>query len=366
MEKRSPGRPRAEYPYLTRPHKHGRRWRLLIVTGRSGGKRQGYYHKAPSLEAAQQWAREFKRQIAAGGRTVADAVDGYLVHLKRKGNKDGSVATAKYRLRALLDYSLPLVDLNQRRAQEMYDDLVDEGVAADTHRGCLISGRAFGKFCVAKGWMRANPFALVLPVGRKSKGKAQLRVDEARTYMRHCFKAWRETKDRGAVAGLLALMFSMRASEVSQLVARDIDDRGRILRIAETEAKTLASKRAAAVPPALVPILLELAAAPATDAGHLFAKESGEPADRHWVLYHARRHMTAAGVPVITAHGLRGTSATIGSAATGGAHVMADALGHESEAITRDAYIDRGAMADAAAARVADLLNDPDELETKS
>lgn len=363
MEKRKPGRPRAEYPYLTKPVKHGRWWRLLIVTGRSGGKRQSYYHKAPTLEAAQQWAREFKRQIAAGGRTVQDAVDAYLEHLRRKGNKAGSVTTARYRLQALLDGAMALVDLNARRAQELYDDLVDEGVAADTHRGCLISGRAFGKFCVAKGWSRANPFKDVLPVGRKSKGKEQLRVDEARTYMRHCFKAWRETKDRGAVAGLLALMFSLRASEVSQLVARDVDDRGRILRIAEHEAKTLASRRAAKVPPPLVPVLLELAEYPACADGHLFAKESGVPADRHWVLYHARKHMAAAGVPVVTAHGLRGTSATIGSAATGGAQVMADALGHENTTITKDAYIDRAALADAETERVAALL---DDLETKS
>jgi integrase len=358
MDKRRPGRPAADYPYLCGPYKHRARWRLLIVTGRSGGRRQSYDRWFDSKQKADVWAREFKRQVATGGRTIQDAVNAYLEHLKRKGNKDGSIATARYRLVALLDVSLSLVDLNERRAQELYDGLVDEGVAADTHRGCLISGRAFGRFCVSKSWLKVDPFAKVLPVGRKSKGKEQLRVDEARTYLRHCMKAWRDDRDRGAVAGMLALMFSLRASEVSQLVARDVDDRGRILRIAEHEAKTRASRRSASVPPRLVPILLEIAASPATESGHLFAKESGEPADRHWVLYHARRHMEAAGVPVITAHGLRGTSATIGSATTGGANVMADALGHESEAITKDAYIDREAMADATSQRVADLLDD--------
>ena len=183
-------------------------------------------------------------------------------------------------------------------------------------------------------------------------------MDEARKYMRHCFKSWNENRDRGAIAGLLALMFSMRASEVSQLIARDVDDRGRVLRIAEHEAKTKASKRAAEVTGDMVAIMLELAANPATEDGHLFAKVDGTPADRHWVLYHARRHMELAGVPVITAHGLRGTAATIGSVATGGAAVMAAALGHESESMTRDAYIDRDSMASATAARVAALLDD--------
>jgi integrase len=359
MEKRRPGRPPADYPYVAGPYKHRAQWRLYIVTGRRpGGRRQGYTRSFDAREKALTWAREFKRQRAAGGRTVQDAVTSYLEHLKRKGNKSGSVSTAKYRLQALLDMSMALVDLNARRAQELYDDLVDDGAAVDTHRGCLVSGRAFGRFCISKGWLRENPFGNVLPVGRKSKGKEQLRVDEARTFLRHCLAAWNESRDRGAVAGMLALMFSLRASEVSQLVARDVDDKARILRIAEHEAKTKAAKRAAAVPPLLRPILTELASRPATEDGHLFAMESGKPADRHWVLRNARRLMAAAGVPVITAHGLRGTAATIGSATTGGAHVMASALGHELESMTRDAYIDRGAMADATTERVAGLLDD--------
>lgn len=358
MDKRPPGRPRRDYPYVTGPYKHGQRWRLIIVTGRSGGRRQSYNRAFDTREAAVTWSREFRRQVAAAGRTVQDAVNSYLEHLRRKGNKEGSIATARYRLAAILDGSMPLVDLNQRRAQELYDDLVDEGVATDTHRGCLIAARAFGRFCATKSWLHADPFSKVLPVGRKAKGKEQLRIDEARTYMRHCLKAWADDKDRGAIAGLMALMFSMRASEVAQLRTIDVDDRGRALHIAAHDAKTARSKRLAAVPAPLVPILLELAAAPATEDGHLFAKESGAPADRHWVLYHARRHMTAAGVRVITAHGLRGTAATIGSAKTKGAEVMADALGHTSTSMTKAHYIDAGTLADAQAEAVADLLSE--------
>lgn len=357
MENRRPGRPSAEYPYICGPYKHRGQHRLVIVTGRSRGRRQSYNRSFETKEAAQRWSREFKRQLAAAGRTVEDAINAYLDYLKRKGNKAGSIATARYRLIALLDWSMPLVDLNARRAQDLYDDLVDEGVAVDTHRGALVSGRAFGRFCVGRSWLSVNPFEKVEPVGRKSKGKEQLRVDEARTFMRHCIAAWNDSKDRTAIAGLLALMFSMRASEVAQLVARDIDDRGRVLHIAAHDAKTEASKRAAKVPAALTPILLELAANPAMPDGRLFAKENGKPADRHWVLYWARSHMADAGVTVVTAHGLRGTSATIGSARTGGAEVMADALGHTSTTMTKAHYIDADVTADAQSQRVADLLD---------
>ena len=46
------------------------------------------------------------------------------------------IATNGYRLKAILDYSMPLIDLNQRAWQDLYDELVDEAGAADTHR-CL-------------------------------------------------------------------------------------------------------------------------------------------------------------------------------------------------------------------------------------
>lgn len=363
MEKRKRGRPPKQVPYFCGPYKHGRKWRLVVVTGRSGRRRESYVRKFDTRQEAIDWLRGYKLFLAAKGRTVSEAALAYLEHLKRKGNKDGSITTAKYRLAALLDGTMALVDLTASRAQDLYDDMVDEEYAADTHRGSLVSARAFGRFCVSKTWLPENPFEDVQPVGRKSKGKPQLRVDEARKFQAHCRKAWDESRDRTAVAGWLALMFSLRATEVSQLQARDVDDKGRILLIAEHERKTEAARRTAQVPAKLVPVLLELAEKPATADGHLFAKEDGSPADRYWVRYWVRRHCELAGVPIITAHGMRGTAATIGSVATGGAKVMAEALGHESESMTRDAYIKSGALEDATAQRVADLLNDSEDPE---
>lgn len=360
MEQRRRGRPAADYPYICGPYQQRQRWKLIIVTGRSRVRRQSYNRSFDTMDQATTWAREFRKQIAAAGRTVKDAVEAYIEYLRRKGNKEGSIKTAGYRLAALLDYSMPLVDLSPRVAQGLYDDIVDEGVAVDTHRGCLVSGRAFGRFCVDRSWLTVNPFAKVLPVGRKSKGKEQLRYDEARVFLAYCLKTWNETKDRTVLVGVFAMMFSMRASEVAQLVARDVDDRGRILHIAAHDAKTAASKRAAQVPAVLMPILLELAEKPATEDGHLFATERGKAADRFAIRRWTQRHLEAAKVPVITAHGLRGTAATIGTAKTGGAEVMASALGHTSTSMTKAHYIDAGVAADAQTQRVADLLSDLD------
>jgi integrase len=364
MEKRLPGRPRSEYPYACGPYKHGTKWRLIIVTGRSRAGRQCDIETFADRDLAVRTKRELERKWAGAGKTVEVALKAHLDQLTRKGNKSSTVTTTRHQLEALLDLDMQLVDLNRRRAQELYDALVDTGVAVDTHRNCLAKGRGFGKFCVLQGWIRVNPFIDIEGVGRRKKGKEQLGYDETRTYEDMCVKQWEEHKDRGAVAGLLALMFSMRVTEVSQLKARDVDNKGRILRIAETESKTEASKRMAQVPPRYRPILLELAKTPATADGHLFAmdrgKVKGQPANRGWVLRNVRRLMALAGVKVITAHGLRGTSATIG-AAHSGAQVMSTALGHTSVSMTKDHYIDSDSVADSQAQRFADMLTETDD-----
>lgn len=365
MERR-PGRPAAEYPYVCGPYEHRARFRIVIVTGRSRGRRQSYSRSFDSRQAATTWVREFQRQVRAAGRTVEDAVTEYIAHQTRKGNKSGTVATTGYRLRALLDYSMPLVDLTARRAQDLYDELVDDGGAVDTHHGCLVQARAFGRFCCDRSWLSANPFAKVEPVGKKSRGKDQLRLDEARLFLTHCFMTWREDRDRGAIAATLPLLLNMRAGEVAQLMARDIDDRGHLIWIAEEDGKSDAARRRALVPNVLVPALIDLAANPATADGHLFELDNGErAADRHWVSRSVRRMLAGAKVPAITTHGLRGTHATLATVEGVTGEAVARSMGHTDPGMTERHYIDVEAAADAQIDRVAKALvsGEPNEGE---
>lgn len=353
-------RPRSDRPYLCGPYAHRRKFRVFLYTPRGDGGRDRNVRSFDSASAAETWIRGFKQVVAASGRTVGAAVTEYTAHLERKGNKPGSIKTARYRLDAILDFSRALIDLTQGRAQRYYDELVDEGGATDTHRGCLIAAKAFGKFCREKGWLSNNPFEKVSPVGRKSRGKAQLRIDEARKFQAHCLKAWTTKGDRSAIAAVLPLVMSLRANEVAQLVARDVDDKGRILMVGEHDAKTEAARRMAKVPGWLVPIMTELAASPAA-GDHLFARENGMPADRHWVAYHTRRHLKAARVPPITTHGLRGTYATLRDIEGADRRALAKDMGHEDPTMTKDHYIDPQASADAATDRVASMLDDEGE-----
>ena len=79
--------------------------------------------------------------------------------------------------------------------------------------------------------------------------------------------------------------------------------------------------------------------------------------NRHWVLRSVKRICAAAGVPVVPAHGLRGTHARLAVEAGISGDVVAASLGHESFATTTASYAGPDAVAGAAADRVADTLN---------
>lgn len=376
-------RPASDRAYVCGPYKHRRQWRLVIYTPGSGGRRSSYRRSFETEQAAKTWKREFRRHVSAQGRTVGDAVGEYLEYLRKKrGNKESSVTTSRYRLARLLDFDMALVDLTPRRANDLYEEMLDEGYARgsgtkkyapDSHHDSVMEAKAFAAFCMRRSWMSSNPFEKVEVEGKKRRRKKQLRVDEARAFARHCLRRWEMDKDRSAIAALLPLQFNLRASEVANLIARDVDDRGRLLWVAHNEnesgedlAKTEASKRTVPVPSHLVHVMRELADSPATPHGHLFRKEDGTPADRHWVRYWVLEHAKDAGVPAVTTHGLRGTWASLKR--SGSSHddraarpmseeEIADEMGHSDRGATASRhYIDPSVAADAQTRQVAETL----------
>ncbi len=358
-------RPRSDKPYVCGPYKHRARFRLFIYTGASGprGRRSARVQSFDTAEAARRWKVEFERQAAAAGRTVGDAVTEFLEYKRRKGNKERSLTTDRFRLAALLDLEMPIASLTARRAQNLYDELVDQGGAVDTHQGCLVQARALGTFCVGRSWLTSNPFAKVEPVGRKSRGKAQLRLDEARKFRDHCIDAWTKEADKTAVAAVLPFVMNLRASEVAGLVARDVDDRGRILWVAfeEDDAgqgtdKSEAARRRLEVPPEVQPMLIALAEAAGSPEGRLFTLRSGAPADRHRVADWAEQHLKRAGVRVVTTHGLRGTHSTLATEAGTSAVQLAQSMGHTDPGMTERHYIADGTKQAAEMTRLMGVL----------
>ena len=121
-----------------------------------------------------------------------------------------------------------------------------------------------------------------------------------------------------------------------QPVVRDLDDEGRLLWIPET--KTEAGKRTLPVPEVLQPYLRKIAEGKrATDS--LFGQHW-----RDWPREWAQRICKAAKVPEVTAHGMRGLHGTLAVERGATTHVVAQALGHESETTSRESYISREAI----------------------
>ena len=61
-----------------------------------------------------------------------------------------------------------------------------------------------------------------------------------------------------------------------------------------------------------------------------------------WVRHETKRLCEAIAMPVVTAHGLRGTHASLARAAGATGHLVAQQLGHSNEKVTRDNYVAPG------------------------
>ena len=129
---------------------------------------------------------------------------------------------------------------------------------------------------------------------------------------------------------MMTLLLTLRATEIVTRIVRDVDDEGRLLWVPDS--KTEAGRRTMEVPEVLRPHLWRLAEGRAPDE-FLFGKR-----DRGWPRDCVQWICRAADVPVVSAHGLRGTHATIAEEHGVTAHVVAKALGHTSPTTTHAFY----------------------------
>jgi integrase/recombinase XerC len=324
------GRRRREGLRIWGPYERRGSWRFFIA-GPDGRRVAHTFATRAECERAIELA-----SAATSAETLSAAVDKYLGDLRARGLKPATVESAEDRLRLLLDLRANghrSLSWLAGRGPELYER-VRASRAADTHRNALAIGKAFGRWLVASHLAR-DPFAGVKPTGRKARGadKAQLRVDEARRLSAWCL----EREDAAATAVLAALLLGVRASELVARDCRDVDDGGRLLWITRT--KTRAGSRVLEVPELLRPRLVALVARrPGT--APLFVDGDGVRRTRHWVHGRVVAATIGAGVPRVTPHGLRRTSASLATAAGAAAELVAAQLGHASPAITARAYVD--------------------------
>jgi integrase len=145
--------------------------------------------------------------------------------------------------------------------------------------------------------------------------------------------------EKGAVAALLILYLNLRSGEVVSHIVRDVDDEGRVLWVPTS--KTEAGKRVLEVAPVLVPLLWALAKDRKPDEPLFGVHWRDWP--RKWVQQICR----LAGVPLITAHGMRGTHASLATRFGSTSRAVMAAMGHTSEKVTLQSYTDFSALAEA-------------------
>ena len=324
------------------PYKRGNSYRIIVVT-EDGGRSD---LTCESESEAQSVARDAEEQLKlAKDRSVKEAIDAYEVRLRSKGNKPRSITDTLWRLEKLLGPLLPrrLRRLAAEDCQDAYTALAAK-MATDSHRNILAEAKTWARWCVKQGWIGESPLEGVEGVGARSRGKEQLRQDEARRFM----DAGLAMRKPGATAAVTGLLLGMRAGEIVSRTVRDLDDKGRLLWIPCS--KTPAGRRVLVVPAELRPALLQLAV-DKLPLAPLFGDHL--PA---WVRQWSKKVCKAAGVPYVCAHGLRGTHATLALDAGNSAEAVARSLGHASPSVTTEVYALPGSGQEATASRVCQKL----------
>lgn len=349
------------------PFKHHKKFRVLVVDRETKKTTRYTYATREEAEAAiPKLARAYSR---SPGRPMNEALAAYEKHLATEGNRRGpnkprTIETTMGRLRAVFVTDVVTGDLTPDLMLELWERwakkgkkvvpqheapqlALPKGKATDTALNTLAQVRTFLGWLAKQGWTKSVQLAEQIKVkGGRKKGKPKLSRDDAATLIAWCLK---HSDDKGAVATAAAFLLGVRASELVTRQVGHLDGKGTLLDI--TEGKTDAAERVLRIPTVLQAPLARLAEGKASEA-LLFGGEN-----RHWVLRSVKRCCKAAGVKVVTPHGLRGTHAKMAREVGVSGVALARALGHESESTTTEHYAGRAAVANAGVDQVVAALN---------
>jgi integrase len=323
------------------PYPYRGRFRVFEVSA-DGGRTPLYFE---TERQALIYKQAFEEQLVTQDHTTETALELYVDHLMTEGNKEKSVYRTTWAVRRFFPSPLPLWSLTPKVCERRYKALTKE-IAVASHRGALAETKTFLNWCVKERIIPRNPAADIEGTGRRNKRKPQLRIKEARAWLQKAIEL-ADDGDPGATAAMCAILLGLRASEITGIRVRDLDEDAATADVLWIDdAKTEGGRRTLEVPEVLREHLAALAEGKGRDA-LLFGNHW-----RDWPRKQVQRICDLAGVPKVTAHGMRGAHATLALdfGATGA--LVAGALGHEDERTTRGSYARPGAGDDAQRRRV--------------
>lgn len=323
-------------PYEHRPGK----FRCVIV--RDGREMVGPVEDSPAraLRIAQILADRLQAEELTVGQ-ASEKYERYLLDVKQ--NKPGSVKTTLIRIGYFFSAHTPLQSIKPATAKAAYARLCEKQ-STDSHRNALAELKTFFRWCVREKLIKESPVEPLEGVGRRSHGKEQLTRDEARRWLDLALEL-AGNGDDGALAASMTLLMGLRASEVTGLTVRDVDDKGRMLWI--KRAKTAAGNRNPEIPEVLRPLIArqcrdKLPAAllfPCFGKANVITRH-----DKSWPRKAVIRICKLARVPEVCAHAMRGLHASLGVATGVSPHLVAASLGHESARVTLQSYATRSSV----------------------
>lgn len=342
------------------------RWRVVVITPKAarGDGRPDTRWFVDEEEANEFVAVTTGKLEKLSGTTLKQAIGAYEQHLAAKGTI-GSGETLR-RLRLFFpDLSMLIGRVTPERAQGYYDAfrvrLLPNGdpISVSYHRAALINSRSMFKWAVKQGLVRANPFAEVEGLGRKSAGKTQLTGDETRRFYAYCM-ARAQGGDEAALGVLLLLTMALRSSDVTRRVVRDVDLDATVLRVGvggSAKGKNERSNRPRRIPAVLQPIVQRLVTG-RSPSEPLFAAPGAKDGHhtRRWLEQAMDRFCASAGVTRVCPHSLKGTAGTLAAEMGTLADQIADHLSHDEQDTTRRHYVAGGALEAAEAARALKVI----------
>ena len=333
------------------PYRNRDKWRVIYDEGaRRLSKIFATYDEAQAVVQTMRASLSQPAQLPIG-----DAIGEFLLDKQKQGLRPISIRGWSDRLRLHLDQSATLASIQPRDAQALYDRMVAT-LAPATHRSYLRFIRAFFAWCVARGYLGANPFAGIQLVGKPKRGKPQLRVDEARLLLSTLMDA-AERGEEKALGLALQMLHGLRSGEVLGLRARDIDANGTRLCVATEGGKTAnATRTLQIVVPALQSLLLRQRTGRRPN-DLLFGR--GRPRAGGYLWGFLSQCCQRLNLPHVCPHALRGMHATFAVQDGASAQHVAAALGHGNAEVTRRHYIAPGTERDAHARNLAALLVEP-------
>lgn len=338
------------------------KWRIVVVENNT---RKSYFFLSEK-EALKHRASFTKEVAPPPSRKLADVVTEWEIARVRNGTcKPQTAREHAARMRLFLD---PFLDrdisaLTPRAAAALYQQYTEQPSAmtgrplsASTHRFDRLIAQQLFAWANQSGYLGANPFVGVKPIGKTKAGKPQLRIEEARQFTAMAIRVFEEERKPLAIGVLLALTMGLRTSEVLRRVVRDLDDGARYLWI--DYGKTANARRHLEIPTPLQPYLLRLATGKAPEE-LLFglSEKTHRPRPRQSLFKMVQEICRRAGVPRVCTHSLRGLWATLAVGSGVASHAVAASLGHHSFAMTQKHYAQPAAIVNAGTARVASVLD---------